>query len=158
MSHETVLIVGIGNELLGDEGLGVHVARALLAARSSLPPHVDVIEAGTALLDVLPEMARYSCVILVDAVQTGNEPGTVYRTEAVADFAGQFTLPPVSLHQWGVLETLWAARALGLEPEQLILVGAEPESLAPSTQLSPKLQQAAEKILSLLVEETRPCV
>ncbi|MBI3670030.1 MAG: hydrogenase maturation protease [Acidobacteria bacterium] len=152
--QETLLIVGIGNELLGDEGLGVHVARSLLAARDSLPARVEVLEAGTALLDFVAEMSRYSHVIIVDAVRAGQEAGTVYRVGSVAEFASQFEdNPPISLHEWNLIETLQVAEKLGLMPRQLTLIGAEPESLDPSTELSPKLAQAAEKIISILLAE-----
>lgn len=153
--QKTVLIVGVGNALLSDEGLGVHVARALLDARASLPPQVDVLDAGTALLDVLPEMYRYAQVILVDAVRAGREPGTLCRAELGADLAGPAGFPPpVSLHQWDLLETLRIAALLGQLPKQLTLVGAEPECLAPGTELSPKLKRAAQQIASLLRAET----
>ncbi len=155
MSHEgeKVLIVGVGNELLGDEGLGVHVARSLLAAQAS-PPQVEVLEAGTSLLDVVQEMSRYSRVIIVDAVRAGQEPGTLYRAETLADLAGHLeTILPISLHQWSLIETLRAAETLGLLPGQLTLVGAEPESIAPGTELSPRLARAAQRITSMLLKE-----
>lgn len=153
-ASEKLLIVGVGNELLGDEGLGVHVARALLAAKDSLPAQVDVLEAGTALLDLVAEMPRYSRVVIVDAVRAGQEAGTVYRVESVAEFARQFEANlPISLHQWNLIETLQVAEKLGLLPRQLTLIGAEPESIGPSTELSPKLARAAEKISSILLAE-----
>ena len=97
-----VLIVGVGNELLGDEGLGVHVARSLLALKP-LPEGVEVIEAGTAFFDVLPDLAGRTRVIIVDAIRMGGEPGAVYRAEldgepgAEAAKAGS-----LSLHDSGV--------------------------------------------------------
>jgi hydrogenase maturation protease len=151
---EKVLIIGVGNELLGDEGLGVHVARSLLAERASLPPHVDVLEAGTSLLDFLPAMPQYSRVIIVDAVRAGQKPGTVYRAETLNDFAAQLeTSPPLSLHQWSLFETLRAAENLRLLPKRLSLVGAEPEQIELRMDLSPELKRAAARIISLLLEE-----
>lgn len=150
---ETVLIIGIGNALLGDEGLGVHVARKLLEQKA-LPTQVEVLEAGTALLDFLPEMARYSRVILVDAVRAGREPGTLYRAELVCDSGLELgSNPLLSLHEWGLCETLLVAERLGLLPRRLTLVGAEPESIAPRLELSPVLGRAAEQIVSLLLAE-----
>jgi hydrogenase maturation protease len=150
---ETVLILGVGNELLGDEGLGIHVARALIV--QSLPEHVQVIEAGTALLDLLPEMARHDRVILVDAVRAGREPGTIYRVEMVAGSIRQKEMPlQFSLHEWGILETLQAGETMGLMPKQLELLGAEPEKMELTMELSPRLERAAEQIVDLLVSET----
>lgn len=148
----TVLIIGAGNELLADEGLGVHVVRALLAGEP--PPHVTVLEAGTALLDLLPEMSRHSRVILVDAVSAGRDPGTLYRLEIVKDSICQTeTLPPFSLHEWGIVETLQAAEKLGLMPHQLTLLGAEPATIQLGLELSPWLAKAAEQIVALISEE-----
>lgn len=151
-----VLVVGVGNELLGDEGLGMHVARSLLAERASLPSQVDVLPAGTSLLDFVQEMSRYSRVIIVDAVHNGQKPGTIYRVETLAELARQLeTLPPISLHEWSLIETLRAAEELGLLPAQLTLIGAEPESIAPSAELTPMLARAAQQIVSMLLEELR---
>ncbi len=152
-TSESLLIVGIGNELLGDEGLGVHVARALLQRRPALPAAVEVLEAGTALLDVLPEMSRYSRVVIVDAIRGGKDPGTVYRAELDLDCQPARGALPLSLHQVDVVETLAVADALGLRPRRLTLVGAEPESMAAGTELSPRLAKAAQAIASLLAEE-----
>ena len=153
----TVLIVGIGNELLGDEGLGVQVARALRAALPALPPGVEVLEAGTSLLDLLPEMHSYARVILVDAIRGGREPGTVYRVESLAGLAGQCAAAvPVSAHEWDLVETLRLADSLDLLPRQLSLVGAEPENMNPGLELSPRLKAAAAAIVSLLLAEASP--
>lgn len=152
----TVLVVGTGNELLSDEGFGVHVARRLQAC-GELPASVDVCEIGTALLDLLPEMARHSRVIILDAVRTGREPGTLYRLEIVADSVRQADItPPISLHEWGIMETLRAAEWLGLMPQQLTLLGAEPETLGPGLRLSPRLADAAARIVEIILAELLP--
>lgn len=149
-----VLIVGVGNELLGDEGLGVHVARTLLARRNSLPAGVDVIEAGTSLLDLLGELARCERVILVDAVRAGGEPGTIYWLEPAKGLAADAPEPaPLSLHEWSLLEALRAAEKLHLLPPELSLVGAEPQATELSLQLSPAVERAARGIVATLTEE-----
>lgn len=154
-ADERVLIAGVGNELLGDEGLGVHVARLLLAAKDALPAQVDVLEAGTALFDLVAEMPRYSRVVIVDALRAGQEAGTVYRVESIAEFACQFESDlPISLHQLNLIDALRVAERLRLLPSQLTFIGAEPEKTYLSTRLSPKLARAAEKIVSILVAET----
>jgi hydrogenase maturation protease len=151
---ESVLVVGAGNELLGDEGLGVHVARRLLAARSLLPAHVAVLECGTCLFDVVPEMSRHSHVIIVDAIRGGREAGTVYRAEIPGDLNGQFPATPLlSLHQWGVMETLQAAKLLGLAPPRITVFGAEPEHVHPSLEPSPALARAEAEIFATLLSE-----
>jgi hydrogenase maturation protease len=151
---ESILIVGIGNELLGDEGLGVHVARRLQAAAYALPAHVSVLECGTCLLDVLPEMSHHSHVIIVDAMRGGQKAGTVYRAELPGNLDAELpAVPYLSLHQWGAIETLRAAKLLGMSPRRTTLVGAEPECMEPSLELSPALARAAEQIAATLLAE-----
>ncbi len=151
---EKILILGVGNELLRDEGLGVHVARSLLAMNPSLPSHVDVLEAGTSLLDVLPRMPLYSRVIIVDAVSAGKRAGGIHRIEATDELTGSFESgASVSLHEMGVAEALRVGAMMGLKPKNLLVIGAEPERIEPGTELSPRLDRAARKIISMLLSE-----
>ena len=150
---DTTLVIGVGNELFGDEGLGVHVAR-LLASQPSLPGSVEVIEAGTSLFDFVPEFPRYSRVILVDAVRAGNPPGTIWRADSVADLDDETEATSfLSLHGWGVVESLHAAKKLGMVPQRLTIIGAEPETTEPGIGLSPTLSQAALRIVAVIRKE-----
>ncbi|MBI3661738.1 MAG: hydrogenase maturation protease [Acidobacteria bacterium] len=151
-----VLIIGVGNELLGDEGLGVHVARLLLASRGALPAGVEVLEAGTALLDLLAEMSQSARVIFVDAIRMGGKPGTLYRAELggeCEEMSGEAL--PFSLHQCDLFQALGVARLLGLLPGRVTLLGAEPERIEPGTRLSPTLRQASAQLVSALLAETQ---
>ena len=71
------LIIGLGNELLGDEGVGVHVAHLL--QNTELPGSTKVLEVGTAILDALPELEQAKRVIVLDAMKGEGVPGTVYK-------------------------------------------------------------------------------
>jgi hydrogenase maturation protease len=151
---ERILIVGVGNELLRDEGLGVHVARSLLSMKPSLPPNVDVLEAGTSLLDVLPLMPLYSRVVIVDAVRAGKRAGHIHRVEVTDETAGSFEAgASVSLHEMGVMEALKLGAMMGFRPGSLFIIGAEPEQIEPGTELSPRLGRAANRIISILLRE-----
>jgi len=144
----------VGNLLLGDEGLGVHVARALLAARASLPGGVEVREAGTSLFDLAGELSRFPRVVLVDAFSAGGEPGTVYQLEMNGSLLTEPSGgPPLSLHEWGVLDALRAMEVAGLLPARVSVIGAEPETIEPGLGLSPCLERAKERIVSILLEE-----
>jgi hydrogenase maturation protease len=149
-----VLVVGIGNELLRDEGLGIHVARALAAASGALPDSVEVIEGGLALLDLAPEMARRERVILVDAVRAGGVPGTVYRIDLEDGFGADLpTEASLSLHQWGLADTLRAIALMGLLPRHLTVIGAEPAVVEPGLDLSPAVAGAALRMVAQLLAE-----
>jgi hydrogenase maturation protease len=149
-----VLVVGIGSEMLRDEGLGVHVARALAASREALPSSVEVVEAGLMLLPLAAEMARRERVVIVDAVRAGGEPGTVYRLELGAGLAAAFPVEPaLSLHQWGLGDTLRAIERMGMLPRRLTVLGAEPALVEPGLELSPAAAEAARRLVALLVAE-----
>lgn len=157
-SIERVLIVGVGNLLLGDEGLGVHVAHALLAADPPLPLGVEVVDAGTSLLDVVKELGKCDRAILVDAIRAGGEPGSIYRLDlrgAPGLSSGVGLRPCVSLHELEVDDALAAARMLGMLPRRLELIGAEPETLEPGLVLSPAMARAARAIVGTLGDLVR---
>jgi hydrogenase maturation protease len=139
------LVAGVGNILLGDEGLGVHAVRQLL--EQGLPEGTDAVDAGTALGDLLPELGGYERLILVDAVRGGGKAGDLYRFEIRSpdDLAG--AAAPVSLHEFGVAEALDQARTLGLLPPRVVLLGMEPACLEPGIGLSEACARALPGLL-----------
>jgi hydrogenase maturation protease len=152
----TALIAGLGNVLLGDEGLGVHVVRALDRRRDELPGGVEVLEAGTALLDLLPEVSRYQHVIFVDAIRLGGEPGTIYHSDLEANSLGEIEgALPISLHDSDLFTILGAGKLLGLLPQRLSVIGAEPASLEPGLDLSGPLARAADRIVAVLLGQAK---
>ncbi len=124
-----VLIAGVGNVFLGDDGFGVEVAQRLL--RRGAPQHVQVADFGIRALDLGYALQDgYLVVIVVDTVKRGGAPGTLYviepDSEAAAD--GHATMPQLSPHDTSpdsVLRFAFASRAAG---QRILLVGCEPES------------------------------
>lgn len=117
-------VLGIGNPLLGDEGVGLAILDAL-AARA--PEGVELIDGGTSGLFLLPLVERADELLVLDAVVSGAAPGTVVVLEG-----GQ--LPRLlrsrlSPHQLGLLDVLAAARLCGREPTRCTVVGVEPASV-----------------------------
>src|SRR5690242_8754356 len=126
------LILGIGNLLLCDEGVGVHVARAL--RQEELPDDVVVLDVGTAFLDALPEIELAERIIVVDAMEAGHAPGTVYRIP-FEDCARREML--ASLHGFDLSRALFlAGRATAPEA---VVIGVEPARLAWGVELSPEV-------------------
>ncbi|GAH50651.1 unnamed protein product, partial [marine sediment metagenome] len=95
-----IVILGLGNILLKDEGVGVHIAREV--AGKDLPENVEIIDGGTASLDVLMSMKDVDKLIIIDALKGGEEPGSIYRLSR-EDLSGR-TKNPVSLHQINLLD------------------------------------------------------
>jgi len=149
MKGKTV-IVGVGNLLLRDEGVGVHVARAL--QERALPVGTAVRECGTTLLDCWDEFRDAEKVVIVDAVQGGEEPGSIYRIpgEALAgDHRGG-----MSCHDIGIGEVLGLKWRGGPE---VVVIGVEPAEIEWRLELSPPIQARLDRILDVVVEEaTKP--
>jgi hydrogenase maturation protease len=122
-----VLVLGIGNLLWADEGFGVRCAEKL-AAEWQMPDAVTVMDGGTQGLYLLPYVQQAHRLIVFDAVDYGLAPGTMKRVEGdqVPRFMGA---KKMSLHQTGFQEVIAAASLTGQLPEQLLLIGVQPEEL-----------------------------
>ncbi len=144
-----VVVLGVGNLLLSDEGVGVHVANKLM--EMDLPPEVDVVEGGTdgfRLMNVVTGAAR---LIVVDAVKGGGPPGSIYRF----DIKDAPTYPDeykTSVHQIGILEVVHLSELIGEAPETTI-IGVEPKSLDMGMELSPEVKAKVPRIIELVLEE-----
>ena len=148
---EKIIVCGIGNTLLQDEGVGVHVVREL--RKLPLPASVEVIEAGTMLLDFIFQLREARQVILVDAMRADGPPGSIYLVDA-QELIRRPPDHPLSLHQVGAEEIL---RIMALEgkPPPCLVIGIEPASLDWGLELSETLQEKMPEILRVLQEEIR---
>jgi hydrogenase maturation protease len=140
------LILGIGNLLLCDEGVGVHVARAL--QREELPSNVVTLEVGTAFLEALPEIEKADRIIIVDAMKADHAPGTIYRVpfedcvkpECIA-----------SLHGFDLSRVIYLA---GREtPPEAVVIGVEPSLIDWGTELSPEIQDMVPAVIEAVKTE-----
>ncbi len=122
---DRILILGIGNYLMGDEGVGVHVVQAL--SKIDLPEHVDIIDGGTGSFDLMPILSHYPVVIFVDATMDFRPPGTidVLYPEFAADF------PTVlSAHDVGLKDMIDALEFKGELPK-IILITVSIKGMSP---------------------------
>ncbi len=146
------VVLGVGNYLLRDEGVGVHAVRAL--AGRPLPPGVELVDGGTAGFDLLPLLLGAERVIVIDAVRAGGVPGAVYRLP-LAECELRPREPGLSLHDAGLAEVFHALKLLTPEPPEVVLIGVEPASLELGTELSPAVSAKLPLILDLVEEELR---
>jgi hydrogenase maturation protease len=144
-SSKSIAILGIGNLLLTDEGIGVHAAKVLSARK--LPDNVSVYDAGTLGLLSAPMFEGSDLLILIDAVDTQGEPGQVFRYNKDDIMLNRIPLK-LSPHQIGFQETLLVSELRGQCPSEVIFFGAIPASLEPSIDLSPKGKLALDYILA----------
>jgi hydrogenase maturation protease len=150
LASSSVAVVGVGNPLMGDDGVGIAVIREL--GKESLPSHVELFDAGTALLDILPEVAHCERIILVDCCRAGGEPGTLYRTPMQPDHWR--TEPPgASLHELNVVHALQLHRIGGGKLNEVILIGIEPAEVALREGLSPAVRDRLPAIVAAVRRE-----
>jgi hydrogenase maturation protease len=148
-----VLVAGIGNVFLGDDGFGVEVAARLSSA--PLPEGVRVLDAGIRARDLAYELVdgRYETAILVDAVARGGAPGTVYVIEPDGESIERATLTAsVNGHAMNPESTLALVHALGGVPPRILIVGCEPASVEEGMGLSQAVAAAVDEAIGVVRE------
>ena len=146
------LVLGIGNLLIGDEGVGCKAVEEI-TSRYQLPPEVECIDGGTAGFELLSLFDGKGLVILIDALRNDMEPGTSVMIEG-EDVPKAF-LTSISPHQLGISDVLAAAQLTENLPEHLILFGIEPKELEVGIGLTPEVEAGMEKVISAVVEQLR---
>jgi len=142
-------IVGVGNILMQDDGVGVHVVRELLEA--DLPEDVEVTDAGTSA-DAALSLTPSDRVIVIDAARLGGAPGTVYRlTEGEAAGAGEGVR---SCHDMGFIQTLRTATAASPGPEVVIL-GVEPKEIDWGLGLTADVAASVPRVIEIVKQELK---
>ena len=144
-----MLVLGVGNILLRDEGVGVRVVEAMRSLE--LPADVELFDGGTSGLDLLDIVADRRKVVVIDAVQADNEPGSLVRL-GLDDFTPE-TESVVSLHQVGLLETLLMAKHLGCAPDQVVIYGIEPKDMGFGLALSPEVAAVVPTVIEVVLPE-----
>jgi len=145
---DKILIIGIGNKVCRDEGVGVHVIEEMEDLK--LPEHIQLLDIGTSTLDLVSHLEGVKKLIAVDALKAGGPPGTIYR------FTPEDLLPkeggPISLHEIGLLESLDAAKKMGKEIKTVI-IGVEPKVLDWGVELSEEVKKKIPAIIEAVQKE-----
>jgi hydrogenase maturation protease len=146
-----ILVLGIGNLVMSDDGIGVRVVQQL-AERYRFPAGVTVLDGGTLGLDLLPRLEGVARLLVVDAVETGRAPGTLVRL--AGDDVPIVLETKLSPHQMGLKDLLAVAMLQGFAPQEMVLWGVQPERIEMSMELSPvvaaQLETLVEKVLAEL--------
>ncbi len=148
--RSTTLILGVGNPLQGDDGVGVRVAEML--ADQELPPGVKVEEVGTPGLGLAAWLEGQSRVVIVDAVYMGQSPGT-WRRFGPAEVRLIADSDVISLHEPGLAEALALAQALDALPQEIVFYGVEPVCCDAGQELSPAVRQALPGLVDAILAE-----
>lgn len=150
--NSTTLVLGIGNTLLADEGVGVHVV-GYLATHYPDQPGVSYLDGGTLSFTLAEAIAEHANLIVVDAARLGRPPGTVHCLEGDA-MDSYLSGNRQSVHEVSLMDLFDIARLTERFPARRALVGIEPQELgwgdAPSAVVAPAVPLAAEMVLGLL--------
>ena len=150
--YAPIRVLGVGNVLTSDDGLGPTVIKHL-EAKYTFADSVEIIEVGTPGLDFTPYLANASTVIVLDAVRAReSEPGSVrvWRDEEL------LSAPPVartSPHEPGLREALMATELTDSSPENIVLIGVVPETVNAGTSLSDAVRSAVSEVEALVLKE-----
>lgn len=146
----SALVLGVGNILLGDEGIGVRVVEEL-TNRYAFPEEVMVLDGGTAGIELLRYIEGRDLLILIDAMRADLPPGTVFKVEG-EDVPKRF-MTRISPHQIGLSDLLAAGILCDRIPTRITLFGIEPERLETGITLSPTVEGSLEKIIGAVLAE-----
>jgi hydrogenase maturation protease len=145
------LIVGIGNILLRDEGLGVRVIEAMHGIE--LPEDTEIIDGGTSGADLIEVIANRAKLIVIDALDAGQKPGTVFQL-TMPELMAQESVS-ISVHELGLIGSVQMAQQLGLAPREIIVYGVQPKDISPGLEMTPEVTEKIPRIIELLLEEAR---
>ena len=139
-----VIVLGIGNLLLKDEGVGVRAVQKLMKEIDH--PDVEFVDGGTSGLDLLPLFERCRYLFVLDCVRGGKKPGTIYKF-GISEIDDKRTPFKMSAHDFNLIDTISMARAIQEKLPEIIIYGVEPESIEWGLELSPAVAGALEKLL-----------
>lgn len=152
MPQEKVLVLGVGNILLGDDGIGVHAIR-LLTEKYDFHPNVSLMDGGTLGLSLMDYILQSDVLIVIDAVRAGHTPGSVYRLEE--EGLRQSLGMSDSMHQMDLVDTLIMCELSSGKRPEAIVFGVEPKEIAADAikpELSESGQGSLEKLCGAILE------
>ncbi len=143
-------LIGLGNILLRDEGVGVRAVEAL-RQRFEFSDDLTLLDGGTLGLDLLPFVEGRERVLFIDALDSGKDPGTILVLQD--DQIPAHLAPSLSFHQVGLSDLLFALKFKGGMPAKAILVGIQPAVIETGLSLSSKLEGKMETLLSIILQK-----
>ena len=146
-----ILVLGIGNVLMGDDALGSHVIQEL-EARYDFPDEVSLIDAGTPGVDLTAYMAGHDVLLVVDVVRAEGRPGE-FRHYDKAKLLEKAPVVAMSPHEPGLREALLTADFMGVAPAEVKLIGVIPEVVDLGVRLSEAVRSALPRVLEEVVAE-----
>jgi len=143
------LVLGLGNLVHSDDGAGIHAVQRM-QTDARVPSDVVIIDGGTQGLSLLPHISGFERLLVIDAVDAGEPPGTLIRLEgrALADMPGN-----ASVHPLGFSDLMVAMKLLGDLPAEVVVFGVQPMSTEWSAELTPPVEKALSPLIDSVVAQ-----
>ncbi|MBW2452717.1 MAG: HyaD/HybD family hydrogenase maturation endopeptidase [Deltaproteobacteria bacterium] len=148
----SILVLGLGNTIMSDDGFGVRAVNAL-SSRYRFRGPVKVLDGGTLGLDLLPHLEEVDKLLIVDALDMRGEPGQVFRIEG--EEVPRAFASKLSVHQMGLQDLLAVADLQGYLPQQLVVWGVQPACIEMGTELTATVAAALPEVMEHLIAELR---
>ena len=142
------VIIGIGNILLQDDGVGVHVIKQL--ENEKLPSTIELVDGGTSTLDTLGLFLDYKKVIVVDCLRAGLKPGTIYKIKP--EDINNYKKENLSIHDVQILDVVKMANMMNKYPE-VVIFGIEPEKIALNLEMTETMVSKIPEIVRNIKKE-----
>ena len=146
----SILVLGLGNTIMSDDGFGVKVVTTL-SSRYRFPDKVKLLDGGTLGLDLLPHLEGVDRLLIVDALEMQAEPGQVFRLED--EEVPRAFAHKLSVHQMGIQDLLAVAELQGHLPGKLVVWGVQPQNIQMGTELSESVAAALPEVLAGVIGE-----
>lgn len=142
------VIIGIGNILLKDDGVGVHTINCLRS--ENIPSAIELVDGGTSTLNILGYFLDYSRVIIIDCLRAGYEPGTIYKINP--DEISNYKSENLSLHDVQILDVIKMANMIGKFPK-VTIIGIEPKEISLNTELTETIKNKVPEVIKHIKNE-----
>ncbi len=150
-SRRNITIVGVGNRLLGDEGVGLHIIDKL--TQIPMPPYVNIIDCGCDLLGLMAYINEPARVLVIDAIRAGGEPGEIYNFDYSK--LAYTKIEMRSAHQVKTVDALRLIKLVcpALAESEIVVIGVEPKTIKLSSDLSKEVSESIAKVTRSILEE-----
>jgi hydrogenase maturation protease len=147
-----ISVLGLGNILLTDEGVGVHAVNAI-KKKYTFSPEIEIIDGGTMGLDLLPVFQTQDKILIIDAVDFKKEPGHVGTIEG--NNIPSVLNTKLSVHHIGLSDLLFAAKLMRTTPQEVFLVGIQPKSLDVGLDMTDEIRVKLDSIIDLAIQKLK---
>lgn len=144
------VILGIGNTILSDEGVGVRAVE-LFQERYRLPENVVAIDGGTSGMEMIEDLSHLDFLLVLDTIMAGKPPGSIVRL--AGSEVPSFFRRKLSPHQIGLSDVLASLEFLEAEPKDIVVIGVQPVTLELGMELTPTVEARVSEVVDMAVAE-----